>query len=70
MIRRSRRKAWILRQIFCHQFIEYFVLEIKSKYIYYIYCAEENVNFRILFFLDNGSGYVLYYVSLSKNIKL
>jgi hypothetical protein len=64
VICKSHRKAWIIRQIFCDWFVEYFLPEIKK------YCAEKDLDFRILLILDNASAHVLDYVSLSENIKI
>jgi hypothetical protein len=34
------------------------------------YCAEENIDFRILLILNNASAHVIDYVSLSENVKI
>jgi hypothetical protein len=53
-----------MRQIFHDWFVEYFLPEIKK------YCAEENLDFRVLLILDNANAHVLDYVSLSENVRI
>jgi hypothetical protein len=63
VIWKSHGKAWVTRQIVNDWFVEYFLPEMK------IYCAEENLDFRILLILDNASVHVLDHMSLSENVK-
>jgi hypothetical protein len=53
-----------MRQIFHKQFDEYILPNMKK------YCAEKNLNFRVLLILDTASAHVLNHVSLSENVKI
>ena len=50
--------------VFCEWYIEYFVPEMKK------YCAENNLDFKILLLLDNASSHKIDFESLCLNIKV